>query len=153
MPTLDPAIELPGSLRLTPSFPFVGRPRELAILRSLMPRAGGEGRRVALLGGEAGSGKSRLVREFAHEAAAEGVLVLYGACDAVVRIPYQPVAEALVHLVRVSDPEQLRLDLGAGGGELTRLMPDLPSRVGPLPDPVVADQDTERHRLHHAVAE
>jgi DNA-binding CsgD family transcriptional regulator/tetratricopeptide (TPR) repeat protein len=153
MTTHDPAAELPGSLRLTPSFPFVGRPRELALLRSLMPRAGGEGRRVALVGGEAGSGKSRLVREFAHEAAAEGVLVLYGACDAVVRIPYQPVSEALGHLVRVSDPEQLRLDLGAGGGELTRLIPDLPSRVGPLPDPVVADQDTERHRLHHAVAE
>lgn len=153
MATLDPAVELPGSLRLTPSFPFVGRPRELALLRSLMPRAGGEGRRVALVGGEAGSGKSRLVREFAHEAAADGVLVLYGACDAVVRIPYQPISEALNHLVRVSDPEQLRRDLGAGGGELTRLVSDLPGRVGPLPDPVTADQDTERHRLHHAVAE
>ena len=108
MPVLDPAAELPGSLRLTPSFPFVGRPRELALLRSLMPRAGGEGRRVALVGGEAGSGKSRLVREFAHQAASEGALVLYGACDAVVRIPYQPIAEALHHLARVSDPEQLR---------------------------------------------
>jgi DNA-binding CsgD family transcriptional regulator/tetratricopeptide (TPR) repeat protein len=153
MPALDPAAELPGSLRLTPSFPFVGRPRELALLRSLMPRAGGEGRRVALVAGEAGSGKSRLVREFAHEAAGDGVLVLYGACDAVVRIPYQPIAEALGHLTRVTEPEQLRHDLGAGGGELTRLIPDLAARVGPLPDPVTADQDTERHRLHQAVAE
>ena len=41
-----------------------------------------------LVGGEAGSGKSRLVREFAAEAAARGALVLYGACDAVVRAPY-----------------------------------------------------------------
>jgi DNA-binding CsgD family transcriptional regulator/tetratricopeptide (TPR) repeat protein len=153
MPALDPATELPGSLRLTPSFPFVGRPRELTLLRSLMPRAGGEGRRVALLGGEAGSGKSRLVREFAHEAAGEGALVLYGACDAVVRIPYQPVAEALTHLVRVTEPDRLRGDLGAGGGELTRLVPDLAARAGPLPEPVTADQDTERHRLHQAVAE
>jgi DNA-binding CsgD family transcriptional regulator/tetratricopeptide (TPR) repeat protein len=153
MPALDPAAELPGSLRLTPSFPFVGRPRELALLRSLMPRAGGEGRRVALLGGEAGSGKSRLVREFAHEAANDGALVLYGACDAVVRIPHQPMAEALAHLARVTEPERLREDLGAGGGELTRLIPDLTARVGPLPDPVAADQDTERHRLHQAAAE
>ena len=38
-----------------------------------------EQRRIVLLGGEAGSGKSRLAREFAAEAAAAGVLVLYGA--------------------------------------------------------------------------
>ena len=43
--------------------------------------------------------------------------------------------------------------LGAGGGELTRLVPTLPERVGGLPAPVSADQDTERLRLHHAVAE
>ena len=152
MATHDPAAELPGALRLTPSFPFVGRPRELALLGSLMPRAGGEGRRMALVGGEAGSGKSRLVREFAHRAAAEGGLVLYGACDAVVRIPYQPVSEALDHLVRISDPDELRGDLGPAGGELVRLIPDLAGRVGQLPDPVIADQDTERHRLHQAVA-
>ena len=153
MATLDPAAELPGPLRLTTSFPFVGRPRELALLDSVMPRAGGEGRRMALVGGEAGSGKSRLVREFAHRAAADGVLVLYGACDAVVRIPYQPVSEALDHLVRVAGAAELRRDMGAGGGELVRLIPDLAARVGPLPSPVVADQDTERHRLHQAVAE
>ena len=57
--------DLPGSLRLTSTFPFVGRSAELETLRALMPRAEGEGRRVVLLGGEPGSGKSRLVREFA----------------------------------------------------------------------------------------
>ena len=40
------------------------------------------------------------MREFAHEAAADGALVLYGACDAVVRTPYGPFAEALDRLVR-----------------------------------------------------
>src|SRR5919112_2448766 len=144
---------LPAPLRLTPSFPFAGRLRELGTLRPLMPRAEGDGLRFALIGGEAGSGKSRLVREFAHEAVRDGALVLYGACDAVVRIPYQPVAEALTHLARVAEPDRLRRDLGAGGGELTRLIPDLAARAGPLPEPVAADQDTERHRLHQAVAE
>ena len=43
--------------------------------------------------------------------------------------------------------------MGPGGGELTRLLPDLPARVGELPEPVAADPDTERHRLHTAVAE
>ena len=144
---------LPGPLRLTPSFPFAGRSRELATLRTLIPRAEGEALRFALVGGEAGSGKSRLVREFAHEAAAGGALVLYGACDSVVRRPYRPFVEALDQLVRSTDEATLRDALGPEGGELSRLLPDLAQRVGELPLPVAADPDTERHRLHTAVAD
>src|SRR5215204_6600191 len=144
---------LPGPLRLTASFPFVGRSRELATLQALVPDAGSEGGRVALLAGEAGSGKSRLVRELAQDAAADGALVLYGACDAVVRTPYGPFVTALEQLVRVSDSDVLRADLGTGGGQLTRLLPDLPQRVGELPAPVPGDPHSERHRLHTAVAD
>src|SRR6478752_9261706 len=147
------APDLPGSLRQASTSPFVGRAAELEKLRTLMPRAAGEGRRVALLAGEPGAGKSRLTREFAAEAAAEGVLVLYGACDAAVRTPYRPFVEALDQLVRATDLAELRAALGAGGGELTRLLPDLPSLVGELPEPLEADPDTERHRLHTAVAD
>jgi DNA-binding CsgD family transcriptional regulator/tetratricopeptide (TPR) repeat protein len=145
--------ELPGSLRQTSSSPFVGRAAELEKLRTVMPRAEGEGRRVALLAGEAGAGKSRLTREFAAEAAGEGVLVLCGACDAAVRTPFRPFVEVLDQLVRVTDPAELGSALGTGGGELTRLLPDLSSRIGELPEPVEADPDTERHRLHTAVAD
>ena len=145
--------DLPGSLRLTSTFPFVGRAAELETLRTLMPAAEGEGRRVVLLGGEPGSGKSRLVREFAGEAATDGALVLYGACDAVVRTPYGPFVEALDHLARTVDPAELRAALGTGGGELLRLLPDLSLRIGDLPPPVKADPDTERHRLHTAVTD
>ncbi len=106
-----------------------------------------------LLAGEPGSGKSRLVREFAVEAAAGGALVLYGACDALVRAPYGPFVDALDHLVRVTDASELRASLGPAAGELTRLLPDLAARVGVLPPPVEADHDTERHRLHTAVAD
>src|SRR3954470_1045165 len=145
--------DLPGSLRLTSTFPFVGRSAELATLRTLLPMGADHGRRVVLLGGEPGSGKSRLVRELATDAAAAGMLVLYGACDAMVRTPYGPFVEALDHLARSIEPDELRAALGAGGGELTRLLPDLPQRVGELPAPVAADPDTERHRLHSAVAD
>ena len=82
------------------------------------------------LGGEAGSGKSRLVREFAAEAAERGALVLYGACDAVVHPPYGPFVEALEQLARELDPDELRAALGPTGGELARLLPDLAMRAG-----------------------
>ncbi len=119
----------------------------------LMPSAEGEGRRVVLLGGEPGSGKSRLVREFAAEAAGDGALVLYGACDSEVRTPFGPIVEALDQLVRVTETDELREALGAGGGELTRLLPSLGARLDGLAPAVEADPDTERHRLHTAVAD
>ena len=102
---------------------------------------------MALLAGEPGAGKSRLAREFAGQAAAEGALVLYGACDAVVRTPYGPFVEALERLVRVTEAAELRAALGrrrradAAAARAAAL-------VGELPEPVEADPDTERHRLH-----
>jgi DNA-binding CsgD family transcriptional regulator len=106
-----------------------------------------------LLGGEAGSGKSRLAREFAAEAANDGALVLYGACDAVVHTPYGPFVQALSRLAQVLDPAEFREALGPAGGELTRLLPDLSARIGVLPPPARADPDTERHRLHMIVTD
>ncbi len=53
----------------------------------------------------------------------------------------------------MTEEAQLRAALGAGGGELTRLLPDLSVQVGGLAQPVKADADTERHRLHTAVAD
>jgi DNA-binding CsgD family transcriptional regulator/tetratricopeptide (TPR) repeat protein len=144
--------DLPDSLRPASTFPFVGRSAELDLLHTLMPRAVGERRRVVLLAGEPGSGKSRLVREFAGEAAERGTLILYGACDAVVPTPYGPFVEALDRLVRVAErAEDPVAELGAGAGELTRLLPDLASRVRGPAAPLDADPDTGRHRLHTAV--
>ncbi len=79
--------------------------------------------------------------------------MLYGACDAVVQTAYRPFAEALDQLVRITDPDVLRADVGSAGGELTRLLPDLSARVAELPAPIVADPDTERHRLHTSVTD
>jgi DNA-binding CsgD family transcriptional regulator len=122
-------------------------------LRALLPQAEGEGRRAALLSGEPGSGKSRLVRELAHELADEEVLVLYGASDAVVRSPYGPIVEVLEHVVRHHEALGLSSVLRAVAPELVRLQPDLPALVGPVPARLAADPDAERHRLHSALVE
>jgi DNA-binding CsgD family transcriptional regulator/tetratricopeptide (TPR) repeat protein len=143
----------PASLRLSSALPFVGRSAELEQLRTLLPPAAGEGLRIMMIGGEPGSGKSRLVREFATEAAADGALVLYGACDAVVQAPYGPFAQALEQLPDAIDPGELTAALGNGAADLSRLVPGLPSEPAMARAAVLADPDTERLRLHTAVTE
>src|SRR5262245_8018220 len=107
-------VPLPGALVPASPFPFVGRTGELLALRAALERTErGEGG-VVLLAGEAGSGKTRLVRELAHEAAPRGVLVCYGASDAAVTTAYQPLVEWLEFLLRVCDEDAMRECLGWG---------------------------------------
>lgn len=124
---------LPGPLVPTSPFPFVGRAPELALLREALDRAkSGEGR-VILLAAEGGGGKTRLIRELAHEAVADGVLTLYGASDPTIVTPHQPLREWLAFLLRVADADTLRDCLGPQGAQLTRLVPELSNLTGTSP--------------------
>jgi DNA-binding CsgD family transcriptional regulator len=55
---------------------FVGRAEELGLLAVALERAGAGVPGIVLIAGEAGVGKTRMVDEFAAQAAAEGTLVL-----------------------------------------------------------------------------
>jgi DNA-binding SARP family transcriptional activator len=155
----DPAIELPavslaergmlpGPLVPAPPFPFVGREHELSILRALLGQAeAGEGALV-LLGGAAGMGKTRLLRELAHAAAGGGALVLYGVSDAAVTTPYQPLREWIEFLLSSGAPDVLRDSLGSQGAELVRLVPELEPITG-LP-PSGRDSESDRIALRRA---
>jgi DNA-binding SARP family transcriptional activator len=144
----DGPAPVPGPLVPASPFPFVGRVDELASLRALLARAEeGEGAFV-LLGGEAGAGKTRFVRELAHEAAAAGVLVCYGVSDPAVSTPYQPLLEWVEFLLRVCDPGALRECIA--GDALTSLLPQL-SQLTDAPAPEEAE--TDRFALQHAAIE
>lgn len=145
--------QLPGSLRLSPSFAFVGRVRELGELRALLPLDSDQGRRIALIAGEPGSGKSRLVRELAGQLTREGAEVLYGSCDSAIRRPYQPFVEILGDLIRHAPAVELTELLPATTAELVRLLPDLAFLAGAPPPAPSTDPDSERHRLHVAIAD
>src|SRR5262249_52423021 len=132
--------------------PFVGREAEFATLRAALERAeGGEGALV-LLAGEAGAGKTRLVRTLAQEAAGRGMLVLYGSSDAAVTTPYQPLREWVEFLMRVSDPELLAECIGDGADTLVRLVPRL-ARLVATTSSAPGDPESERFALQSAVSE
>ena len=80
---------------------LVGRSAELARLRALLDDAA-SGAVAALVGGDAGVGKSRLVSEVTTLAASQGFTVLCGQCAEIGdSVPYLPFADA----IRTASPE------------------------------------------------
>jgi len=131
---------------------FVGRDAELERLGQLRKEAAAGERRVALVAGEPGVGKTRLAAELAIRVQREGAVVLAGRCDEDLGVPYQPFVEALRHFVDHTPPGELEERLGRYGGELTRLVPELTEGLADLPEPLRSDPETERYRMFDAVA-
>ena len=146
-------IPLPGFVEIAPTFPFAGRAAERETLVTAWKEAAAGTRRVVLVSGEPGVGKTRLVTELVKTAHQQGALLLWGRCAEELDVPYQPFAEALRHYVHSVPADRLREELGPLGGELTRLIPDLGHLVPGLPDPVHTEAETERHRLFEAVGD
>src|SRR5690242_5573380 len=73
---------------------LVGRTLQVEALTNLLQRTSQGSGRAALLGGEAGAGKSRLLREMFAYATPSGMLALRGACFESDRtLPYAPLLD------------------------------------------------------------
>ena len=103
--------------------------------------------------GEPGAGKTRLVRELARDAAAAGVLVCYGASDAAVTVPYQPLREWLDFLLGVCDPATLAECVGDGGELVARIAPAFATLAGKEAPPPGVDATVDRYLLQTAVGD
>jgi hypothetical protein len=130
----------------------IGRARELAALSGCWQAAlAGQGG-VALVVGEPGIGKMRLLAELGRRAAESGGLVIRGgASDAEGMPPYLPFVEALGDYVRAADAGELASDAG-DRAILATILSELVERLGapmvgyPLPP------EQTRLRLFDAVA-
>jgi DNA-binding CsgD family transcriptional regulator/tetratricopeptide (TPR) repeat protein len=79
----------------------IGREAELAVLRAALGAAAAGAGGLVFLTGEAGIGKSRLVREVASDALARDVAVVTGrAVPGGASTPYRPLTEALLQALR-----------------------------------------------------
>ncbi|HEY1702885.1 MAG TPA: AAA family ATPase [Trebonia sp.] len=119
---------------------FVGRDRELAELADAMERARRGDPVFAVVGGEAGIGKTRLAEEFEARAVGAGLVVLTGNCVELGAegLPFAPVISALRALTRVMSPGDLAEVVGAAGHGLSRLLPDLVPAGGRVASPDAA---------------
>jgi class 3 adenylate cyclase/tetratricopeptide (TPR) repeat protein len=151
-PAAGGRIALPQRLRELPATGYVGRLAERERLQELWERAREGSLRLALIGGEAGVGKTRLSTHLALDAHSQGATVLYGRCDEDLGVPYQPWAQALRHFVAEAPQALLRAHAERFGGDLARLVPGLGVRLSELPAPRQSDPETERYLLYAAVA-
>ncbi|MFI1397994.1 AAA family ATPase [Streptomyces sp. NPDC020681] len=124
------------------SFRFIGRQREFGLLVDVLRHPPG----VVMIEGEAGIGKSRLVREAVRSAGDRRVLT--GFCHPLREpFPFGPVVDALRKAGRWLPPPG-RIPPTAGA--LARLLPDLADRLPP-PPPRPEDAQSDRHQLVQAV--
>lgn len=106
---------------------FVGRREELARLEALLDAARSGDPMTALVTGDAGIGKTRLVAELARRAQTVGVQVLTGCCANVADdvLPFGPLVDVLDQTVRTHGVGRVLELAGPTGDELVRLAPAL----------------------------
>lgn len=150
-PSPGSEVPLPHALGLPAEAVFVGRQDPLEDLRRAWRRVEDDGiTAIALIGGEPGTGKTSLAAAFARLVSGDGATVLFGRCDEGGGPAYQPFAQALSHYVRHADQGDLRTHTGEHGGELSRLVPHLATRLADLPAPVDGDPSSDQWRLFDA---
>jgi class 3 adenylate cyclase/tetratricopeptide (TPR) repeat protein len=148
-----PPMRVPLPARFDTHPVFVGREKERAALGAALDAAQADGlRRITIVSGEPGIGKTSLAAVHARDAAARGSVVLYGRCDEDRSIPYQPWLDALAHLCLSAPDVLLREHVEERGGELARLVPALAARVD-LPARQEVDPETEQYLLFGAVVD
>ena len=152
----DPALDLvasPASERDSTRGAFVGREAELAeLIAGLDDAIAGHGR-LFLLVGEPGIGKSRLADELVVRARARGAGVLVGRCWEAGGAPaYWPWVQSLRNLIRATEVDGLRVQLGAGATDLAQLLPELRELFPDLPEPPAFESEGARFRLFGAAS-
>ena len=144
---------LPQRLASSVSANFVGREAEVAELAAAWKAIAAAGeRRVMLLSGEPGIGKTTLSARFACSVFEQGGAVVYGRCDEDLGIPYQPWIEALTQIVRSVPEPVLAAHVADRGGHLARVVPELARRVS-VEVSAGGDADTERFVLFGCVVD
>lgn len=117
---------------------------------------------VALISGEAGIGKSRLVAEVrtrflqfgqgGHRPG--GALALQGRCFEPDRaLPYAPIVDLLRALFTLCTPDEVAAHLGPAGPEVLKLLPELASIVPGLAPTPSLEPEMEKRRLYMALTQ
>lgn len=149
-PSATTELPLQGAIATAGAVQFVGRAAERHVLVDAFTAAAKRERRVVLVSGEAGMGKTSLITDFARQAHADGAVVLYGRCEEGLAIPYRPWVELLGHLIDHASADDLDRVPASDLAELGRLVPGLHDRLHTLAPP--SGSIADKYLLFGAVA-
>lgn len=133
---------------------LVGRGPEMTAASQVLARAKEGHGRVALIVGEAGVGKSRLLRAMMDEARAAGFLVLRGASfEAEAAIPYAPLLDLVRLLAGSTSPAVVTHILGPAAPELVAMFPELRGVFLDVTPSAAIDPESDKRRLFRSLVE
>src|SRR5215208_2873120 len=126
---------------------LIGRENDLQRLHRLMSQSQEGSGQIALIAGEAGIGKSRLVREVKGRAP-KGTFILEGQCfQTDLALPYAPLLDLFRNYFATRDEEEIAQVLAAYGSQLVHLFPELTTYVPHLTPSAELDAKQEKRRL------
>jgi DNA-binding CsgD family transcriptional regulator/Tfp pilus assembly protein PilF len=129
---------------------LIGRDEQLNALQQVASGVAIRSGQVVLVAGEAGIGKSRLVRELAERLGRAGWVVQHGNCFERDRVlPYAPFLDELHALLTILPPAEVERCLGPALPHLARLLPEL----GLQSDETAGDPEQEKRRVFYALCE
>jgi len=132
----------------------IGRDPQLAAVRQVLARASEGNGRVALIVGEAGVGKSRLLRAMTEEARTAGFFALHGASfEAERSIPYAPLLDLVRLFAASTSPALVAHVLAPAASDLVGIFPELrPFLPDAGPSPTI-DPESDRRRLFNGLTQ
>ncbi len=133
---------------------LIGRAAPLSTVHHTLDRTSEARGSTLLVSGEAGIGKSRLVRAMADEARSRGFVVLEGACFEPDRAhPYAPILDLVRTLADSASPQLAAHYFAPAAAELVAIFPEIAAMFGDAPARQVLDPEADRRRLFHTFAE
>jgi DNA-binding CsgD family transcriptional regulator len=133
---------------------FVGRKQEIAMLIELLTQVEQTGGPLVLISGEAGVGKTTLLREVSRRAQSVGWLTLTShAFEAEGAPPYLLFSDVLGEYAATLGPQRLEGLLGENGVELTRMLPGLLTEAPGRVYEATSSPLSERFRFFEAISD
>jgi DNA-binding CsgD family transcriptional regulator len=133
---------------------LVGRESQIAAVRAVLDTARAGAAQVALIVGEAGVGKSRLLREMTATAASSGFFVLRGASFESERsIPYAALLDLIRLFASSCPPALVKHVLTPAAAELVAMFPELRAILPDAVPSAALDPEADKRRLFGALAQ